>query len=256
MIDHRRDAVAATLADAGFLAPQEEARAILTAVDGGRGSLDDLVRRRVSGEPLAWVIGRIRFLDSEIRVDHGVFVPRAQTEGLAGRAIELLPDQGVAVDLCTGCGAIAVALRDARPRARIVATDLDERAVANARSNDVDVRLGDLDAPLPDELRGRVDVITAVTPYVPTQELHLLPRDVLEHEPRSALDGGPAGTELALRVVALAPRWLQTGGALLLEIGGEQAGSVDAAMVDAGLADVVVHTDDEGRDRAIEAHAP
>jgi release factor glutamine methyltransferase len=254
--DDPRDAVAATLARAGFLAPDDEARAILEAIDGGRGPLDELVRRRVAGEPLAWIVGRITFAGAEVRVDRGVFVPRPQTEALARRAIELLPDDGVAVDLCTGCGAIAVALRHARPRATIVATDDDERAVANARANGVDARLGDLDAPLPDELRGRVDVLTAVTPYVPTKEIHLLPRDVLDHEPRRALDGGPGGTALAIRVVELAPRWLRAGGAVLLEIGGDQAAPLGEAMRSNGLIDVVVHADDDGRDRAIEARAP
>jgi release factor glutamine methyltransferase len=251
-----RDAVAATLADAGFLAPQGDAAEILEAVDAGRGSLEELVHRRVAGEPLAWIVGRITFAGADVRVDRGVFVPRAQTEALARRAIELLPEEGVAVDLCTGCGAIAVALRHARPGATIVATDLDERAVANAHSNGVEVRLGDLDAPLPDDLRGHVDVLTAVTPYVPSEEIHLLPRDVLEHEPRPALDGGPGGTALALRVIELSPRWLRPGGVVLLEIGGDQAAPLADAMRSNGLTDVVVHADDDGRDRAMQARMP
>jgi release factor glutamine methyltransferase len=251
-----RAAVAATLADAGFLAPEDETAAILEAVDAGRGSLDEVVRRRVAGEPLAWIVGRITFGGAEVLVERGVFVPRPQTEALARRAIELLPHDGIAVDLCTGCGAIAVALRHARPRATIAATDLDGRAVANARANGVDARLGDLDAPLPDEFRGRVDVLTAVTPYVPSEEIHLLPRDVLEHEPRRALDGGPGGTALALRVIELAPRWLRPGAVVLLEIGGDQAAPLAEAMRSNGLTDVVVHADDDGRDRAIEARMP
>ena len=260
MTAHRRDAVAvavaATLADAGFLAPEDEAAAILDAVDASRGPLDELVRRRVAGEPLAWIVGRITFAGAEVRVDRGVFVPRPQTEALARRAIELLPDDGVAVDLCTGSGAIAVALRLTRPRARVLATDIDERAVANARTNGVDVRLGDLDVPLPGDLRGRIDVLTAVTPYVPSEEIHLLPRDVLAHEPRRALDGGPGGTALALRVIELVPRWLRAGGSVLLEIGGDQAAPLAEAMRSNGLTDVVVHADADGHDRAIEARTP
>lgn len=250
------DTVVATLAQAGFLAPEDEAAAILGAVDAGRGPLEELVRRRVAGEPLAWIVGRITFAGAEVVVERDVFVPRPQTEALARRAIELLPHDGIAVDLCTGCGAIAVALRLARPRATIAATDVDHRAVANARANGVDARLGDLDAPLPNELFGRVDVLTAVTPYVPSEEIHLLPGDVLEHEPRRALDGGPGGTALALRVIELAPRWLRPGGVVLLEIGGDQAAPLGEAMRANGLTDVVVHADDDGRDRAIEARAP
>jgi release factor glutamine methyltransferase len=198
----------------------------------------------------------VRFCDARVLVDPGVFVPRPQTEALARRAAALLPADGIAVDLCTGSGAIAVVLRSERPAASVIATDVDPVAVACARRNGVEALVGDLDEPLPPALRERVDVVTAVVPYVPTEELHLLPRDVLAHETARALDGGPGGTVVLERAVRAAPRWLRPGGTVLLELGGDQANELSAAMADAGLTEIRVHRDDEGRDRAIEARRP
>jgi release factor glutamine methyltransferase len=187
-----------------------------------------------------------------IAVDPGVYVPRPFTEALARRAAALLPTEGSAVDLCTGSGAVAAVLGSAEPAANVVATDVDPVAVACARRNGVDALLGDLDAPLPRELRGRVDVLTAVTPYVPTDELRLLPRDVVAFEPRAVLDGGVDGTLVQDRVVRAAPAWLRRGGHALIELGGDQASSIAAAMDDAGFVGIRIHQDEDGDDRWIE----
>ena len=130
---------------------------------------------------------------------------------------------GAAIDVCTGAGAIAKTLMARRPGARVVATDVDERAVACARRNGVDAHRGDLLAPLPRALEGRVDVVVGVVPYVPTPDLPLLQRDTLTFESTLSYDGGQDGTALLRRVVADSPRFLRRGGALLLELGGEQA---------------------------------
>lgn len=188
-----------------------------------------------------------------VRVDPVVFVPRPHTEALARRAAELLPEEGIAVDLCTGSGAVAAVLVATHPRATVVGTDIDPVAVACARRNGVEALEGDLDEPLASELRWRVDLITAVVPYVPTEELHLLPRDVRAHEPRHALDGGPGGTTGLVRAAEAATRWLRPGGAVLLELGGDQAAAMTRTMTDLGFSGVRVHADDEGQDRAIEA---
>jgi release factor glutamine methyltransferase len=208
-----RSRVAVALAAGGAVAPQAEADALLAAADERGASVDALLERRLRGEPLAWITGSVRFCGVVVRVERGVFVPRPHTEVLARRAVELLPSDGIAVDLCTGTGAVAVVLARARPAATIVATDADAVAVACARANGVQALLGDLDAPLPRELRGHIDVLTAVVPYVPSAELHLLPRDVLAYEPRAALDGGVRGTEVLLRAVDVAAGWLAHGGA-------------------------------------------
>jgi release factor glutamine methyltransferase len=182
-----------------------------------------------------------------------VFVPRPHTQPLARRAASLLPPIGVAVDLCTGSGAVAAVLASVRPRATVMATDIDPVAVACARRNGVRALEGDLDEPLSAALRGRVDVMTAVVPYVPTEELHLLPRDVLANEPRRALDGGRRGTRMLVRAAQAAVRWLRPGGSLLIEIGGDQADELMTTLEDVGFSEIRVHRDGEGQDRAIEA---
>ncbi len=198
----------------------------------------------------------MRFCGVRVGVDPGVFVPRPHSEGLARRAVSLLPAVGIAVDLCTGSGAVAAVLGSARPSAAVVATDVDPVAVACARRNGVRALMGDLDEPLPPSLRGRVDVMTAVVPYVPTDELHLLPRDVLANEPRHALHGGPRGTTVLGRAADATARWLRSGGSVLLEIGGDQAGEMASALADVGLSEIRVHRDGDGHDRAIEARRP
>jgi len=240
----------------GVLAPDEEADALLEASSEGVGPIEDLISRRLRGEPLAWIVGWVRFCDLRIRIDPGVFVPRPHTQALARRAASLLADDGVAVDLCTGSGAVATVLVSARPRATVLATDLDPRAVACARRNGVRAYMGDLDEPVPGGTLGRVDVMTAVVPYVPTEELHLLPRDVLAHEPRRALDGGPRGTTVLVRAAEAAARRLRHGGTVLLELGGDQATEMADRLRDLGMFGVRVHRDADGRDRAIEARRP
>ena len=193
--------VEAALAAAGFVAADEEAAELIAAGGGDADVLGSLLDRRLSGEPLAWITGRTRFAGLDVRVDAGVYVPRWQSTELATRAARRLPEDGAAIDLCTGTGAVAMALVHTRPGARVVATDTDPRAVANARANGVDAHLGDLFAPLGDDLRGRTDVVVAVVPYVPTPALRLLPRDTLTFEDAAHYDGGPDGTTLLRRVV-------------------------------------------------------
>jgi release factor glutamine methyltransferase len=251
-----RTRVLEALAAGGSVEPGAEADALLEAVNDGAGPIGRLVARRLEGEPLPWITGWVWFCGVRVLVEPGVFVPRPQTEALARRAVELLAADGIATDLCTGSGAIAVVLRAERPGATVIATDIDPVAVACARRNGVEALSGDLDEPLPLALRERVDVVTAVVPYVPTEELHLLPRDVLAYEPARALDGGPGGTALFERAARAAARWLRPGGTVLLELGGDQADELSATMAEAGLTAIRVHRDDEGRDRAIEARRP
>ncbi len=241
------------LAEGGCVAPRAEADALLRASSEGVGPIEELIARRLRGEPLAWITGSVRFCGVRVRVDPGVFVPRPHTQALARRAVSLLPAVGIAVDLCTGSGAVAAVLGSAHPRAAVVATDVDPVAVACARRNGVRALVGNLDEPLSTSLRGRVDVMTAVVPYVPTEELHLLPRDVLANESRRALDGGPRGTMVLVRAAEAAARLLRPGGSVLLELGGDQAGEVATTLADVGLSTVRVHRDGDGQDRAIEA---
>ena len=241
------------LAEGGCVAPDAEADALLEASSEGAGPIDELLDRRLRGEPVAWITGSVSFCGIRIHVDPGVFVPRPHTQALARRAVALLPADGIAVDLCTGSGAVAAVLGSAHPRAIVTATDVDPVAVECARRNGVRALVGDLEEPLSPSLRGRIDVMTAVVPYVPTEEIAFLPSDVLANEPRRALDGGRRGTSVLVRAAEVAAGWLSPGGSVLLELGGDQANEVATMLADVGLPQIRVHRDDDGQDRAIEA---
>jgi release factor glutamine methyltransferase len=241
----------AQLARGGFIAAEDEAKELLARAAADDELLGSLVGRRLTGEPLAWIIGRVSFCGVEIRVDPGVYVPRWQSEPLARSAVECLPDAGVAVDLCTGSGAIAKVLTTHRPGARVVASDIDGRAVACAAANGVEVYRGDLFDPLPRALEERVDVIVGVVPYVPTPALAMLQRDTFTFESTLAYDGGPDGTDVLRQVIHESPRFLRRGGALLLEVGGHQADGLPAEMARLGYSDISVLVDDEGDVRGI-----
>lgn len=249
-----RAALVEALAAAGCVAPEEEADDLIEAAGGDAGRLMMLVGRRVAGEPLAWVTGWANFAGHRLNVAPGVYTPRWQTEALARRAAEVLPERGVAVDLCTGSGAIAVVLAAARPQARVLATDIDPVACRCAAGNGAEVFEGDLAIPLPADVAGRVDVVTAVVPYVPTEQFEFLPRDVREHEPRLALDGGPGGTQVLERAAAAAAGILKPGGVLLLELGGDQDQLILPVLQKAGFDGTRRYVDDEGDLRALEAH--
>ena len=135
-----------------------------------------------------------------------------------------------------------------------MASELDERAAACAAANGVEVYRGDLFAPLPRTLEGRVDVVVGVVPYVPTPEMAFLQRDTLTFESPLSYDGGADGAEILRRVLAGAPRFLRRGGGLLLELGGDQAEAARRRpCARLGYADVSVLVDDEGDVRGIEA---
>jgi release factor glutamine methyltransferase len=247
------DGLTALLAQAGFVAAEEEADELAARAGGDADLLGSLVERRLSGEPLAWITGKIRFCDLDISIHPGVYVPRWQSEPLARRAVERLPVRGRAIDLCTGAGAIAKTLTVAHPHAHVVASDIDERAVACAAGNGVEVYRGDLFAPIPGSFAGRTDIVVGVVPYVPTPALQLLPRDTLTFESPLSYDGGGDGTEILRRVVAESPRFLRRGGALLLELGGGQADVLEGDLVRHGYIDVRVLSDEDGDLRGVEA---
>lgn len=237
---------------AGFADPDAEARELIAAAAGDLDLLQCWATRRLEGEPLAWLTGSMTFVGNKVLVDPGVYVPRHQTELLALRAIDCLPPDGLAADLGTGSGAVAVALRRARPGARVVASDIDGRACSCARRNGVEVYEGDLGSPFPPELHGHFDVVVAVVPYVPTEEMIFLPRDVRRYEPLSALDGGGGGVEILRRVVGWGPVLLRVGGSLVLELGGHQDADLSPCLAEAGFTVVDRLVDEEGDLRAME----
>jgi release factor glutamine methyltransferase len=242
--------IVSTLESAGCVAAAEEAEELVVAARHG-GHLDEMVSRRVTGEPLAWITGSVVFCHLHVAVEPGTYVPRWQSERLAWRAAQLLPSDGLGVDLCTGSGAIAMVMRAGHLGARVVGTEIDPQAVRSARRQGVEVYEGSLCEPLPGELAGQVDVMTGVLPYVPSDALHLLPRDVQAFEPRWALDGGRRGLALVSEAVATSPRWLKRGGWLLLEIGADQVAETTTLFAHAGFVDLELLEDGDGDVRGL-----
>jgi release factor glutamine methyltransferase len=241
------------LTQAGFLDARKEVREMMKAAHGDRDVLQCWMTRRLDGEPLPWLTGLTTFLGNTVRVDRGVYVPRFQTELVARRAIDRLPDGGLACDLATGSGALAVALGNARRAARVIATDIDGDACRCARKNGVEVYQGHLGSPVSVELHGCFDVVVAVVPYVPTDQLDFLPRDVRRYEPRVALDGGSRGLVFLEQAVWWAAVLLRQRGTLILELGGDQDRELLPILANAGFALADRLLDEDGDLRGIEA---
>ncbi|MDQ1286750.1 MAG: release factor glutamine methyltransferase [Actinomycetota bacterium] len=257
--------IAAQLRAAGCVFAEDEAVLILGAVtqasDGdGTPCLEELVRRRIRGEPLEHVIGRAEFSGLSILLDPRIFVPRRRTEYLVERAVERARARAarrvgpplVLLDLCCGSGAIGVATATALVRAghacELHSVDIDPAAAACARRNVASVggqvHTGDLYGPLPSALAGRIDVITANAPYVPTETIPFMPPEARLHEPRHALDGGPDGLAVLRRVILGASAWLSDGGHLLVETGRGQVPAVAELLMVHGLRPHVTTSDE------------
>lgn len=204
-----------------------------------------MVEQRVAGLPLEHVLGWAGFCGLRIAVDPGVFVPRPRSEFLVEQAAALARPGAVVVDLCCGSGALGVALAAAVDGVELHAADLDPAAVRCAQRNVAGrVYQGDLYAPLPESLRGRVDILLANVPYVPTESIALMPAEARLHEPRLALDGGEDGLDVLRRVADGAPEWLAPGGSLLVETSDAQSPQALEAFARAGLAARVARSDE------------
>jgi len=242
--------VVTRLREAGCVFAEDEAR-LIAAAARTPAELAALVGRRAAGEPLEHVLGWAEFCGRKFAVDPGVFVPRRRTEFLmwqaAARAREMAGDRPVVVvDLCCGSGALGAALAAVLDRAELHAADIDPAAARCARRNVAAaggrVYQGDLFQPLPVALRGRVDILLANVPYVPTGDIGLLPAEARLHEARLALDGGPDGLDVLRRVARDAASWLAPGGQLLTEASGRQAPQAAAIVAGHGLAARVIES--------------
>jgi release factor glutamine methyltransferase len=217
--------------------------------------------RRCTGTPLQHLTGEQGFRRLVLTVWPGVFVPRPETEILVDVALEVLEgaaESPVVVDLCTGSGAVALAIADEQPGVRVWATDVSEDAIALARENaarlglPIEALVADLFEGLPSELRGTVDLVIANPPYLAEDEEPTLPVEV-RAEPPKALYGGPELTERLLRGAA---GWLRPGGTVAIEIREDTAGVTVAAARAQGFLDPFVRKDLAGRDRVVAARAP
>jgi len=211
------DPIVERLRAAGCVFAEDEAEVILSSATTP-DEVERMVAQRVEGAPLEIVVGWAQLGGIRFVVSPGVFVPRRRTEFLVELGRALSP--AVVLDLCCGSGAVGSAIG----AAELHATDIDPVAVECARRNVAgSVYLGDLFDPLPATLRGRVDLITLIAPYVPTDEIALLPREARLYEPAVTLDGGADGLAIVRRVAAEAAQWLAPGGTLLTEVSELQA---------------------------------
>jgi release factor glutamine methyltransferase len=222
----------------------EDEAELLIAAAPSASDLARLVEERVAGLPLELVLGWAEFCGLRIAIDAGVFVPRRRSEFLVRQAAVFARAGAIVIDLCCGSGAVGAALA-ASERIQLYAVDIDPAAMQCAKRNvDGQVYLGDLYEPLPATLQGRVDVLVANAPYVPTDELGFMPLEARLYEPRVALDGGVDGLDIQRRVAASAPLWLAPTGTLLIETSARQAARTAAIVKRAGMHARVVSSDE------------
>jgi release factor glutamine methyltransferase len=260
----------ARLRAAGCVFAEDEARILTEAADGDIARLEELVAARVGGLPLEHLVGWAELDGRRWLVAPGVFVPRQRSELLvreaAARAVAGAGSGTVLlVDLCCGCGAlggaVAARLLAAGQDVEIHAADVDPAAVTCAHDNlkaladdgapgagrlIAHTYTGDLAEPLPAEVWGRVDVLVANAPYVPTAAISMMPPEARDHEPHAALDGGDDGLAILRRVIDLAPKLLRPGGHLLVETGEGQVSAAVGHMTAAGLTPTVLSDEDLG----------
>jgi len=227
--------------------------------DSELGRYRELIRRRRSGEPIAYILGRREFYGLDFVVDRRGLVPRPDTEPLVEVAIARTRRRsmhGQALDLCTGTGCVAIAFAKARPTWRTLATDLVPETAALAWENarrlgvafSLGVQVGDLFEPVTGR---RFDLVTCNPPYIPSAEIATLEPDVRDFEPRVALDGGNDGLELVRRVVSGAAAHLAPGGVLAIEINHDQGPRARELFEAAGFGAIELVRDYGGRERVV-----
>jgi release factor glutamine methyltransferase len=234
---------------AGCVFAEDEA-AVLLASARTPLELEQMVQQRVAGTPLEHIVGWAEFAGMRIAVDPGVFVPRRRTELLLRHALRVAPVRPVVVELCCGSAALSLALASTVQEIELYATDIDPAAVRCASQNLAGlegaawVLQGDLYESLPPSRAGRVDLLLANAPYVPTDLIWLMPREARQYEPRVALDGGSDGLDVQRRIAAGASRWLAPDGHLLVETSRSQAAESVAILERHGLTTQVVTSDE------------
>ncbi|TDD57806.1 putative protein N(5)-glutamine methyltransferase [Kribbella antibiotica] len=222
---------------AGCVFAEDEA-ALITSTARDAADLEAMTERRVSGVPLEYVLGWASFCGLRIAVDPGVFIPRRRTEFLVAQALRVTAPGAVVVDLGCGSGALGAAIAAER-NVSLYAADIEPAAVRCAARNlkpwQGAVSQGDLYDALPAELRGRINILLSNVPYVPTDEIRLLPPEARLYEPQITLDGGPDGLTTLRRVAAGAADWLAPGGHLFVEMSDQQAPLAQAVLTSHGL---------------------
>ena len=222
--------------------------------------LRDLVKRRARGEPLQHLLGTVEFHRREFKTDRRALIPRPETERFCELVLEMFPPEQdpapIFMDVGTGSGVIALTLAGERPNARVVALDVSPDALALARENAEKLGLADrVEFTQSDLLAGApagpYDLVAANLPYVPAGEIAGLAREVRDHDPALALDGGPEGLTIIERLIAEVPAALKAGGRLALEIGHGQAAQVVNLLLESNFADIRPEKDYQGVERYV-----
>lgn len=220
----------------------------------------DRIRRRTLHEPCQYIIGSCGFYGLSLLVNENVLIPRQDTEVLVEKALQAAGKEAKVLDLCTGSGAIALAMKAQRPDLSVLAADISEGALEVAKENakrnfcEVEFLLTDLFEKIPPE--NQFDLIVSNPPYVSESEFETLMPEVREHEPQLALKAGPEGLDIYRRLIPEAPARLKKGGALALEIGCSQAAAVQELFAEAGFASSAVFQDLAGLDRVVFGRLP
>lgn len=230
----------------GCVFAEEEAH-LLTSEARSINDLMEMVEKRVNGLPLEYVLGFTKFCGLRIEVERGVFIPRRRTEFLVQQAKVLTRTNDIVLDLCCGSGAIGAVIATDLKKIFLHSVDIDPVAVRCTSRNITKiggrVYQGDLYDALSDSLRGRVNIIVANVPYVPTDSIKLLPQEARLYEPKVALDGGMDGLDLQRKVADEASHWLVPGGYLLIETSESQATQTSKIFANAGLITKIARDD-------------
>ena len=224
-------------------------------------TLEEVMERRLKGEPVAYIVGEWEFYGLPIIVNESVMIPRVDTELLAEQAIKLLKRRAMqtrVLDLCTGSGCVGLAIAASSPRARIVMADSSEAALAVCRANMLKNRLSrnvtaiEVDVlESPPTLLGSFDMIVCNPPYIPSKDIESLDASVRSYEPIAALDGGPDGLYFFRAIVTNWAQSLNHGGCLLFECGFGQSEAVRGIMLEGGFASLKTHMDTQGVERVL-----
>jgi len=224
----------------------------------------NMTRRRIEGEPVAYITGSWEFYGVPLDITRDVLIPRPDSELLVEAAIALFSGRQARpriLDLCAGSGCIGIALAVKMPGARVVLVDNDHRALSvcrrNVQKNGIETRVFCVDADAaqkPPMLMGKFDLIVCNAPYVPTAEIETLDASVRDYEPYKALDGGEDGLDIIRQVISLWKSVLKDSGAIMLEIGEGQAPAVEALLTEAGFTGIGALLDAGGTERVILGH--
>ena len=236
----------------------------LYAAPAFAADVQEMTKRRIAGEPVAYITGSWEFYGVPLDITQDVLIPRSDTELIPEAAITLFSGRNPKpriLDLCAGSGCIGIALAVHMPGARVVLVDNDHRALSvcrrNVQKNRLETRVFVVEADAtrkPPMLMGKFDLLVCNAPYVPTLDVMMLDASVRDYEPLQALDGGEDGLDVIRPVIALWKSVLKDSGAIMLEIGEGQAPAVEALLADAGFTGIGALMDPGGTERVIIGH--